>query len=850
MAQQPDIRVKLSPEGVQEVISALKKVRQEGEQAARRAGSGVGVLNNQLASLKALLPALSIGAAVIGFQQLTKATLDLGDQLFKLSQRTGISVEELSELAHAGNLADVPVEALSIGLKKLAVNMADAARDTGDAKDAFKALGISVTNADGSLKSSNQVMLEVADRFAAMEDGAGKTALAVKIFGRAGDQMIPLLNQGSAGLRENAEEARKLGIVWSTDLARKAEELNDNLTRLKQAFIGMAREGIIDAAIPALNEFIESLLIAIKELGFFQGLLARTTLSGGEVENAAVELQNYTEKLRKAREEREKFNKMGTLQRAFSFDDIKILDAQIALFEAKTKALEAVLLAQGNAQPDNFDSRFNKPARAPAPKLPDPQADQKALKAAQARVAAEKAALDNEFKLFQAQNKLLESQDKIRFDQGLISLKEYYQRRLALTTSELDKEIAILEQKRRLTEETPTDPKDPAQRERLRQEVAALENQIAIKRVERNKIVGELSAQEQEALKRLASERARLEQSMLTAIGDRKAAALAALEEEIKKTDELLRKQGASDAERNRITGQQREVGTRNIEFEEQVRQGDLALRELELRRQQIEGQVKTGILFEFEGRNKIIELQKQQLPILKAIADEMLRAAGTDPFKIQEAKEFIGVIAEIERGIDVAGQEMAKFKESVQDVLVDSVGEVLQALTTNVRDLGDALKKAGENLLNSINKILTDIAARKIVEGVLGSTTGQSIFSIFGFAGGGPVPGSGEGDTVHAMLTPGEFVVRKDVVQQPGMLALLREINRGMPALRSFRRGLPAYASGGMARNLSDTPTGGTVVQVDMTVVAQDANSFRRSEDEIMAELYQKASTAFGRNR
>ena len=67
-----------------------------------------------------------------------------------------------------------------------------------------------------------------------MEDGAGKTALAIKLFGKSGADLIPLLNQGRAGIKELTDEAAKLGIVISTETAAKAEQFNDTLKNYRR----------------------------------------------------------------------------------------------------------------------------------------------------------------------------------------------------------------------------------------------------------------------------------------------------------------------------------------------------------------------------------------------------------------------------------------------------------------------------------------------------------------------------------------------------------------------------------------------------------------------------------------
>lgn len=212
------------------------------------------------------LKGLVAGATLTGLIALVKHSIDAADKMYKLAQATGVPVEELSALAYAANLSDVEVEDLAKSLEKLDRNMVKAAEGTGEAADAFAAMGISVKNTDGSLKSTDQMLGEIADKFSKYKDGAEKTALAMAIFGKSGAAMIPMLNRGSQGIQEMAEEARELGLVLSEESAAAAEQFNDNIKRL-----GGVSKGWIAAVrnefLPTLNELTESLIQSAKESG-------------------------------------------------------------------------------------------------------------------------------------------------------------------------------------------------------------------------------------------------------------------------------------------------------------------------------------------------------------------------------------------------------------------------------------------------------------------------------------------------------------------------------------------------------------------------------------------------------
>lgn len=194
-----------------------------------------------------------------------KSAIDAADELNKASQKVGVSVEALSRLKYAGDLADVSLEQLTGGFKKLSANMASAARGAGPAAGAFQALDISVTDANGKLRDGDAVFADVAEAFSRMENGAGKTALAVAIFGKSGADLIPLLNSGKSGLAEMAAEAEALGVTIDSRTAQAAENFNDNLTRLQTVGTGLTTQ--LSAALAPTLASISAAFVGVAKNG-------------------------------------------------------------------------------------------------------------------------------------------------------------------------------------------------------------------------------------------------------------------------------------------------------------------------------------------------------------------------------------------------------------------------------------------------------------------------------------------------------------------------------------------------------------------------------------------------------
>ena len=236
------------------------------------AEAGLQRLTGQFISLTNPIAAASVAMSIAGASLVAsvKSAVDAGDQFNKLSQKTGITVEALSGLAYAATLSDVSIESLATGIKKLSVNMNEAAVSTsGKAAEAFKALGVSVKDASGNLRGSDDVLADIADRFAGMKDGAGKAALSVALFGKAGADLIPFLNQGGKGIAELTAEAEKLGLIMTGKTAKAAEEFNDNIKKLSLSTAALGRSIAADLIGP-LAEYTRLMVEARKEgVGLF-----------------------------------------------------------------------------------------------------------------------------------------------------------------------------------------------------------------------------------------------------------------------------------------------------------------------------------------------------------------------------------------------------------------------------------------------------------------------------------------------------------------------------------------------------------------------------------------------------
>jgi lambda family phage tail tape measure protein len=262
--------------GLKLLSSAANDAKFQLEAATER----LGLLGSVLGKLgpAGLIAGASIAALGVGITALVMPVARVGDEFFKLSQKTGVSVEALTALDYAAKLSDVSTEGLTKALQKLSVAMFDSQVIGEEGSAALKALGVSATEVNGQIRPTEQVLLDLADKFSAMPDGAEKAALAVKLFGKEGLAIIPFLNQGRVGITALMEEAQRLGLVMSEDVARASEVFNDNLTRLSAIFEGVQRQ-IGAAVIPVLADFTEQVILAQGETGSFSNELQKISVN-------------------------------------------------------------------------------------------------------------------------------------------------------------------------------------------------------------------------------------------------------------------------------------------------------------------------------------------------------------------------------------------------------------------------------------------------------------------------------------------------------------------------------------------------------------------------------------------
>lgn len=240
-----------------DMAADVARLRADMTKATSIVDGAVGKMQSAVDGLKKGIVGLAAGLTAGAFAMAIKNQIDIADAMAKTAARTGLAVQEVAGLQLAYEMSGVSSDKLESSLGRLSRNMADGSK-------AFSAMGVQVKNADGTLRSTRDVLGDVADKFASYADGAAKTALAQELFGRSGVEMISVLNGGREGLEEMDAQARRLGLTLDEETTAKAEQFNDTLTLLQAGGEGFTRQ-IAGRLAPTLASLAGELLSNVSQ---------------------------------------------------------------------------------------------------------------------------------------------------------------------------------------------------------------------------------------------------------------------------------------------------------------------------------------------------------------------------------------------------------------------------------------------------------------------------------------------------------------------------------------------------------------------------------------------------------
>lgn len=754
MAQAPDIRVRLSAEGQQEVISAFRAVQNEANKLAKNAkgafaglGASLGPLQGQL---RGLLGALGLTAGAAGLVALGRNALNTADQMGKMADRVGTTAETLSVLTFAATTADVSQQDLEASLIRLTKSIGDLGEGLSIPVRAFDQLGLAAKDFVGL--DTGEAFLLVTERLAGMEKGIKRTEVAYNIFGTQGAKLLTLMDDlAKEGFDNVAERARRAGQIITTDLANAAAEVNNSLALMQRQ-------------------------VTFTAIAFLQGF-------GPELQTV---LNNFTSDIQGGSEEVERFG--STVGRAFRnvVNVVQFVGGRIASIVGTTArtigglgaAIGALLSGEFSEAASIVTDVFGDWRKDVSSFLGDTGKEFDKLKERlgqpiDVKVRTPRATGGTEAQVRADVAKRVANLEKRLGDAQIKQLQDLQSQRQTILEQSAEAEARIQEQRASLLTDNTANRGAIAQAEQL-----AFQQRLNFAREAFNNEVA-LEQQKASLLKTLAEREIsdeQTKQATITEINNRSSSAqlksaqtlFSAL---IKLRDDLVKKEIATAQEIISLDKQVADEKKKLADFERSLQLeglSDAGKIEL-LRREAVEQESKlraAAIAGDLEGAAKLRdELQKTAQELVK------LGATGTGKAAFEEASRLFTLAAAARK---VQAQDTQRETKKAEDGVVQQI----QTLKATIAELQSGLLlsvKIGPDR-SSLQQMVTDIRnelTREVfqikVQPTLAAAQGGPITQL---ASGGPVPGSSPtrtSDNILVAATAGEWMHPVRAVQYYG---------------------------------------------------------------------------------
>ena len=240
----------------------------------------VATVRGMAREMKQIVGGLSLAYVTKQFTDFIGKTIDNADRLNDLRTRTGLAAQELLVLEGAAIRGGQSFEAISDTVGKLSKRLGAAELGTGEAAKAFQAMGYSIKESDGSLKSFDKILRETGELFKTYDDSTDKAVLATAAFGKGGDKLIPVIE----GIAETEKRMKRLGITIEGDLLTAADKYNDTMADMDAINQKLGRM-LITELLPYMQKFRDIMLDASSS----QELLAnKTSLLTGTLKGMAL----------------------------------------------------------------------------------------------------------------------------------------------------------------------------------------------------------------------------------------------------------------------------------------------------------------------------------------------------------------------------------------------------------------------------------------------------------------------------------------------------------------------------------------------------------------------------------
>jgi hypothetical protein len=856
VADAPEIKVKLTAEdtgvaaAIKELGNQLKTLKTQEKETAASA-----------ISLGSALRGLAAAGAALEFGLIAKSAFDSAVNIGRMADKTGASTQSLSVFHHVAEELGVSTESVDKALVKASKSITQFEQGSKTAAQGFALLGLSQKQFAGL--NSDQKLLLVTNALGKMTAGAQKATAAQLIFSKGGSDFIPVANAiAGEGFDKITASVSKLGLLLTRDMTDSAQAAKASLQELEDVGAGFATQfeaGILPAVSDVGEALAESLTqggVNFKSLGEYAGEAVRgislaflalgqtigtvlesiLSISGavwGEIKNQAItEIsalgQASTGHFITA------FNTVKTGVKNATGIVTEEVARQMAIFGTLKDSVQEDyknLFPSAEEEARRKKERIAKLRPDKTEEVPLPPLATSPNDAAQRAAASQfEKYLQDELSLLRATAKQTEEIEKQKYDQGEISLKEYFDRRRAAVTADASEESAILQ--REITAQvhaaeaagaagrSADTPKEKDKQDALRiqalTKVMDLQTKLKESQIEASTKLTALNLEESKAVDDLQKKRLTFENELLVAQGKTFEAARQKIiaEGEEMKDPRALAKSGTSAEDVQKLTN----IRLETLAFEQQQKSEQAALSENADKRDEVLNRVKTGQIFEAQGEAEIRKIEQERLVILQQIAKQLqARAEVTGADSDRSAAAAAAKNADDANAqLDTTGQHVAALKGAVQGGLTSGFANFFETVGRGNQTVARSFENLAASVVGSLQKVASQMLATYLMKKLLGGSDssdnssgggggGGGLFGVLaglfsGHAAGGLIKGQGgpTSDSVPARLSPGEYVVKASAVSAFGAHNL-EAINRGLqvPSLANLR--LPKFAEGGL---------------------------------------------------
>lgn len=267
---------------VSQLQTSMKAATDSSKNATEAIKKGFDNLSGPIKQATGALDAFKGGLAAVGIiaaGELIKKSLEGAEAIQVLSENTGIATDKLQGLSFAAAQSGVSQEELNSSLMVFNRNVGLAVTGNQSAIDKFTILGIRLKETNGSAKSTEQLMAEVADRVGQAGSQAEKSAILFEAFGRGGTRLVKLFGEGSEGLDVFQKKAQELGIIMDAGMIKGAAEASDKFNVLARVIQTQVMKAVVDFA-PTIDAMVTGMISLASKIGTVVGWLERYTFLG------------------------------------------------------------------------------------------------------------------------------------------------------------------------------------------------------------------------------------------------------------------------------------------------------------------------------------------------------------------------------------------------------------------------------------------------------------------------------------------------------------------------------------------------------------------------------------------